>query len=125
MTCNANNCNNIIGVKELYVRCWICENEYHAKCAVVSKFIDNALRDSSKGLRWACEKCNSVNTDFYKLFKQCRSAFLEMSKDMASVQSKLAKYENIFKEFTILTNVENSPPLRELYVVDLVKNKTF
>lgn len=91
----------------------MCENEYHSKCAGISGLIVDALRDSSKGLRWACEKCHPSTCDFFQLFKQSRAAFLEMSKDLASVQSKLAKYDNSFKTFSVLNNLENSPPRKK------------
>lgn len=109
MACAMKNCH--LGDNEIYIRCWICEKEYHSKCAGLSARVADALREN-KGVRWSCESCRDVQTDFFQLFKQCRSAFVEISKDLAGVQSKLSKYEDAFKMFSVFNanTLDNSPP---------------
>ena len=53
----------IVDSKELHVKCWICHDEYHAKCVELNSRVVDALQDR-KGIRWSCEKCRAVATDF-------------------------------------------------------------
>ena len=70
--------------------CWICHDEYHAKCVVLNAGVVDALQDR-KAIRWSRKKC-----------KHFRSAFVELSKDFQGLHTKLAKYEESFNNFKVL-----------------------
>ena len=112
MACSAKTCKTS-GPSELYVRCWMCEDEFHGKCVGLPNSFTIGLRDSSYNSRWSCDLCNSKTTDFFKLFKQCRAAFLDVTKELAGIQTKLTKYEDAFKSFSVLNNSVNSPPRKK------------
>ena len=123
MACSLKNCT--LGDNEVYIRCWICEVEYHSKCAGISARVSDALNEK-KGVRWSCEKCRGFESDFFQHFKQCRAAFLEISNDLVGVQTKLAKYEDAFKSFSVLNanSLDRSPPKRRKNLRSNNKNIT-
>ena len=122
MACCANVCKTI-GLSELYVRCWMCEDEFHGKCVGLSNSFTLGLRETSNNSRWSCTPCYKKTTDFAKLFKQCRAAFLEVAKDMTALQAKLSKYEDAFKTFSVLNNSNDSPPRKKKTLRSNSKNK--
>lgn len=106
MACSKKNCN--LKGNDIYICCWICENEYHFKCVGVPARVADSLSEKI-GVSWSCEHCRSANLEFLKLFRQCRASFTEVSKDLACVQAKLAKYEDAFKTFSVLGPSESNP----------------
>lgn len=113
MACSAKIC-KMSGPSELYVRCWICEDEYHGKCVGLSNSFTVGLRDSSYNSRWSCDLCVKKTIEFSKLFKQCRSVFLDINKDLAGLQNKLSRYEDAFKAFSVLNSSADSPPRKKI-----------
>lgn len=112
MACSVKNCKTV-GPNELYVRCWMCEDEFHGKCVGLPNSFTNGLREPSYNCRWSCDSCNKKTTDFFKLFKQCRAVFLDISKDLTGIQTKLSMYEDAFKTFSVLNNSVDSPPRKK------------
>lgn len=107
MSCSLKHC-KVVDPKELHVRCWICHDEYHAKCVELNARVVDALQDR-KGIRWSCKKCSAVEIDFASLFKHFRSAFVELNKDFQGLHTKLAKYEESFNNFKVLNLPDASP----------------
>ena len=122
MACSANVCKTV-GPSELYVRCWICDEEFHGKCVGLTNSFTVGLRESSNNSRWSCTPCFKKTTEFAKLFRQCRAAFLEVAKDMTALQAKLSKYEDAFKTFSVLNNTSDSPPRKKKTLRSNSKNK--
>lgn len=92
------------------ISCWLCLKYYHLKCSgsnLRARDAD-ALADSQKFLNWTCVCCRNVGVEFYSLFKNSRDEFEKINQDFLSLQSKMAKFGELFSKYNDLDKFMNS-----------------
>lgn len=102
MACSAKGNCIVRGNNELYVRCWLCKSEFHAKCANISKFVADAIKGSGGKVLFCCDLCIPVKEETAKVHIQCQSAFSNVKKGLENLIKDLATNEEAFKNFSIL-----------------------
>lgn len=106
MSCANSNC-KISNDTERLLSCWLCDRGWHLKCVgFTGRQFD--FISAGKGLRWTCPNCRTIDMDLFKAFKQSRSAFAEISKDLSVLTEKIKCYELHFKDFKDLDKLNVS-----------------
>lgn len=105
MDCLSPNCT--ITANDRMISCWLCLGNFHLKCTALKSRDADALLDTAKSLHWTCVNCKKINIEFYKFFKSQKSEFEQLNKEFLSVQSKLAKFEDLFNNFQSLDKFIN------------------
>lgn len=86
---------------------WFCLGSYNFKCSDLKARNVDALGDSSQSLHWRCPRCKPINVEFYKFFISYKNEFEQFQKEFSSLQSKLAKFGDLFTNFNKLDNFVN------------------
>ncbi|KRK02998.1 uncharacterized protein LOC26535278 [Drosophila yakuba] len=84
--------NNSISNDE-HVRCWLCDEYAHAKCAGITDSVVEMIEERS-GLKWTCENCRVIKSQMGRFMKQTRTEITELFKEIRAVHDKLAKLES-------------------------------
>lgn len=100
MDCHSENCiAKRSEDKNLGIACPICLNCFHGKCVGLTGKVIETIHDATKGLRWTCPKCKSIDANLSSIFNHVRQGFTELKKDIAAVITKLHDYDKYFHEF--------------------------
>lgn len=84
--------NNSISNDE-HVRCWLCDEYAHAKCAGITDSVVEMI-EGRTGLKWTCETCRVVKSQMGRFMKQTRTEITELFREVRAVYEKLAKLES-------------------------------
>ncbi|KQS38653.1 uncharacterized protein LOC26526751 isoform X2 [Drosophila erecta] len=84
--------NNLISNDE-HIRCWLCDEYAHAKCAGITNNVVEIIEGRS-GLKWTCENCRVIKSQMGRFMKQTRTEITELFKEIRAVHDKLAKLES-------------------------------
>eukprot|EP00099_Drosophila_melanogaster_P006261 NP_001247216.1 uncharacterized protein Dmel_CG43446, isoform A [Drosophila melanogaster] len=98
--------NNSISNDE-HVRCWLCDEYAHAKCAGITDSVVEMI-EGRTGLKWTCETCRVVKSQMGRFMKQTRTEITELFREVRAVYEKLAKLESHI----------TSHPQKPIYPVD-------
>ncbi|XP_033163777.1 uncharacterized protein LOC117143291 [Drosophila mauritiana] len=84
--------NNSISNDE-HVRCWLCDEYAHTKCAGISDSVVEMI-EGRTGLKWTCETCRVVKSQMGRFMKQTRTEITELFREVRAVYEKLAMLES-------------------------------
>nr|DAA04220.1 TPA_inf: HDC14735 [Drosophila melanogaster] len=99
--------NNSISNDE-HVRCWLCDEYAHAKCAGITDSVVEMI-EGRTGLKWTCETCRVVKSQMGRFMKQTRTEITELFREVRAVYEKLAKLES---------HITSLDPQKPIYPVD-------
>lgn len=99
MSCLFSNCK--LKNEERFLTCWICDGLAHYQCAGFNGRDFDKINDSSRGLRWSCTSCRSLDINFYRLFKEAKVGFSAMSSELLNLTVKFRKFEELFNDFDL------------------------
>ena len=108
MSCSFKGC-KIVSDIETTIECWLCTNQWHAKCAGIGARIVDALYGDNIGLRWCCTKCRKISVDFYKFYKDSMTEVSEMSRDLWKIYTRFKQLASLLDKFPDLGDFVNSP----------------
>ena len=109
MECVAKNCSVTNVYDSTYLTCWLCDAHAHVKCAGFNGRYFDKIASRESGLRWSCWNCRDYDVDFYKLFKEAKNGFSNLSIDFNSLFSKFKQMEEMFNKFKWPENLLSSP----------------
>ncbi|XP_016954032.1 uncharacterized protein LOC108027216 [Drosophila biarmipes] len=95
--CCIDNCefNNLISSDQENLRCWLCDEYAHIKCAGISQNILD-LMDMKNGLKWSCEDCRVIKSQMGRYMRQTRMEISELFSELRAVHEKYSKLESAF-----------------------------
>lgn len=98
---------------DLFLNCWLCDGYGHFSCAGFSGRDFDKIRKAG-GLRWSCWNCRNLDVNFFKLFKEAKIGFSEISKDLSKLHDKFNVMDNLFAKFELDYGSETSPKRKRL-----------
>lgn len=107
MSCSIEDCK--VKNEHRLLMCWLCEKYVHFQCAGFKGRDFDRIVDRSNGLRWSCSNCRSFDINFYKLLKDAKAGFSEISKEFFNLNGKFKMFENLFNNFDLSHFAEASP----------------
>lgn len=99
MACSYEHCKVKSNSDQQLLSCWLCDALCHWSCAGFNGRIFDTIIDRSKGLRWSCLNCRSLDVDFYKMFKDAKLVLSQLKSDMTKVTENLDNMEALLSKF--------------------------
>ncbi|XP_037729505.1 uncharacterized protein LOC119560218 [Drosophila subpulchrella] len=102
LICCMDNCefNNLIISDDENVRCWLCDEYAHIKCAGISENV-LGLMEMKSGLKWSCEDCRVIKSQMGRYMRQTRMEISELFSEVRAVHEKYLKLESAFASHLI------------------------
>ncbi|KAH8354352.1 hypothetical protein KR084_008539 [Drosophila pseudotakahashii] len=109
LICCIDNCefNNLITTEE-NVRCWLCDEYAHIKCAGITEN-ERDLIEMKNGLKWSCEDCRVIKSQMGRFIRQTRMEISELFSELRAVQDKFLKLDSEFSSHLLECRMPGTP----------------
>ncbi|XP_017008177.2 uncharacterized protein [Drosophila takahashii] len=109
LICCIDNCefNNLITTEE-NVRCWLCDEYAHIKCAGITENVRDLI-DTKNGLKWSCEDCRVIKSQMGRFMRQTRMEITELFSELRTVHDKYLKLESEFSSHLLNCQMPATP----------------
>lgn len=99
MACVYLNCKVKSNSDQQLLSCWLCDAHAHWSCAGFNGRTFDTIIDRSKGLRWSCLNCRTLDVDFYRMFRDAKLVLSRLTSDFAKVTENFNKMDSLFSSF--------------------------
>ena len=96
---NCNTCKKPCGDEDRYIKCDLCEKNFHIKCDKVSVDLYNALSDPlNGGVCWFCKKCRDAAVPLHRQMAQLRLDQSEIKKQIVTIEKEKVNKSDLEEE---------------------------